>query len=117
MSVYCVSFIVDLCVLLMLLSVCYTWVLYKQRRVNTLMAGFSFQRHKPTVFSTNCCVRSCKRAFCSANAAFACDCRSVRGLKRPAGAFLGALHEDKDIMSEMADFQEMSEVSSKPEKM
>lgn len=48
---------------------------------------------------------------------FASDCGSRRSLKQPGWAFLGGLHEDKDIMSEMADFQEMSEVSSKPEKM
>lgn len=48
---------------------------------------------------------------------FASDCRSRCSLKQPGWAFLGGLHEDKDIMSEMADFQEMSEVSSKPEKM
>lgn len=54
-------------------------------------------------------------SFCTR--AFASDCSGLSGLKRPARTFLGALHEDKDIMSEMADFQEMSEVSSKPEKM
>lgn len=48
---------------------------------------------------------------------FASNCGSRRSLKQPGWAFLGGLHEDKDIMSEMADFQEMSEVSSKPEKM
>lgn len=48
---------------------------------------------------------------------FASDCGSRRSLKQPGWAFLGGLHEDKDIMSEMADFQEMSEVSSEPAKM
>lgn len=55
--------------------------------------------------------------FAAANGVFASDCWSLGGLERPARLYWVALRKGEDIMSEMADFQEMSEVSSKPEKM